>query len=324
MANTTTRNRKKGLPITDDIRVVYDAAYAKKNRACMYREAARGISPWLNRLVTAYKARGVFPVTPAILGDFYDDHADRAVATIIGSFCLSARNPDAIMRECEAMRGAMGESPYADFFAGRRYTLMSMADVMDERIGGFGSMTCLHVSKVVDGLWRTWGACGGEPLEKIFRRRMLAGGTTPYDTLAGMADMGFVKSAEYRVNLALMALCDDDGMSYRLWDIGASRALLRPPMERWLDNYTNMPGFMNALLPKCTKYGFSVSEVADLVGLKKPTDLWYAYHAYKLVCRDAGVGAFMRRYHSQVKNGSTGANNREQLRLMEPMVGFGD
>lgn len=323
MTKTLNLNKKK-LPITDDIRAVYDAAYAKKHRAEKYKEVAKGISPWLNKLVSAYKERGVFPITPAILGDFYKEHDDKVIATIIGSLCLNRNNTDAIMQEAETMRRIMGEHPYKDFFVGRQYTLMSLADNMDKQIGGMGSVYYWQVSKLVDSLWNTWNSIDGKSLEDIFKERFSRDGLKPYNALASMLNTDYVRTPVYRINLALMALCDRDGISYHLWDLNGAEASLMPPMEVWIDNYTNMNNFLNVLLPHCTKHGFSSVEVANILGFKKPTDLWYAYHAYKLIYRKEGVGAFIRRYHSQVKNNSVGANNRQQLRLMEPEVNFSE
>lgn len=315
------RNTKK-LPITDDIRKVYDAAYAKKNRSNEYIEVSKGISPWLNRLVSAYKKRGVFPITPAILGDFYKDKDDRIIATIVGSLCITHGNPDVIMRECETMRREMGERPYKDFFVRRQYTLMSLGDVQDDKIGGIKSMKYWHIGKLIDSLWNTWNSYDGKSIEEVFEHMMEWGGLTPYNALASMLNMDYVRIPDYRINLALMALGDVDGMSYHLWDVGGSVTALRPPVERWTGSYVNMDRFLNILLPGCTRYGFTAYEVAELVGLKKPVDIWYAYHAYRQVYNRRDVGAYMRRYHSQCKNLSVGTNNRSQLRIMEPKIFF--
>lgn len=315
------RNTKK-LPITDDIRKVYDVAFKKKLLTEKYREVARGISPWLNRLVSAYKERGIFPVTPAILGDFYKDPDDKVIAIIVGALCLNRNDTDVIMQECEVMRRIMGEHPYQDFFVNRQYTLMSLSDVMDNQLGGVGSMYYWQVSKLVDSLWDTWSSMGGKSLYEIFRDRVVSDGLKPYNAFTTMVNMDFVRTADYRINLALMALCDTDGMSYRLWDIGGSTDLLMPPVEPQTAEYVNMRSFQNVLLSGCVRDGFLPVEVANLVALRKPTDLWYAYHAYKLIYRSKGVGAYMRRYQSQMRNNSTGSNNREQLRLMEPGIRF--
>lgn len=313
------RHTKK-LPITDDIRAVYDAAYAKKHRAAKYREVAKGISPWLNRLVTAYKERGMFPITPAILGDFYKDKNDRIIATLVGSLCITNGSPDTIMKECETMRREMGKHPYKDFFAGRQYVLMSLGDVQEDKLGGVRSMKYWHVGRLVDSLWNSWDSYDGMSVEEVFKHTMKWGGLTPYDALSSMLNMDYVRVPDYRINLALEALCGVDGISYHLWDIGGSVAFLRPPMEKWAGGYVNMDRFLNILIPGCTKYGFTAYDVADMVGLKKPVDIWYAYHAYKQIYSRRDVVAYMRRYHSQCKNLSVGTNNRSQLRIIEPRI----
>lgn len=313
---------KKALPITDDIGRIYDAAYAKKNRAEKYHEVAKGFSPWIKRLVDTYKAHGVFPITPALLGDFYKDPNDKVIATIIGSLCVNILKTDSIVAESKKLLSEIGEHPYENFFKKRQYVLLSLAENQENQIGNIGSMKYWQISRLVDSLWKTRNMYGGKSLEEIFKLRMRKESLSPYNAFTTMIDMTYVRNADYRINLALMALCDDDGISYRLWDIGASRKKLQPPMERWYDERVSMGKFLNILLPHCTKYMFSPTEVANIMGLSKPIDLWYAYHAYKLIYRKKGVGKFMRRYHSQVKNYSIGANNREQLRLMEPEITF--
>lgn len=312
--------KRHDLPITDDIGRIYDTAFAKKHRTEKYREVAKGITSWLNLLVSTYKSRGVFPITPAVLGDFYTEHDDKVIAVIIGSLCISLCRADAIVKECKTLVREMGEHPYEEFFKGRQYTLLSIAEKQEEQIGSIGSMKYWQISKVMDSLWETWNEYREKPLEEILKARIKDDGLSPYNAFTTMVDMSFVRNADYRVNLALMALCDGDGISYHLWDIGEAQTELQPPMERWLNDYVNMSRFLNVLLPKCTKYGFSPTEVANIVGLKKPTDLWYAYHAYKHIYNKKGVDAYMRRYHSQVKNYSIGGNNRGQLKLLEPEI----
>lgn len=297
---------------------VLNTAYARKNRAEEFKSVARAITPWLRRLVTAYKKRGVFPVTPAILGDFYKEYNNKVAATLIGCLCLNTSSPEAIMAEAQAMRRQMGAHPWKDFIVGRKFVLMSLADVLGNSIGGMGSMKYWQVARLCESLYETYAEGGGKTLEEIFRRRVTVNGMAPVPALGSMVNMKYVRRPEYRLNLALTALCGRDGISYRLWNPDGIEERMCVPVDNTVSKFANI------LMPGYKGMGFTIEDVADMVGLERPLDLWYACYGYmELVSRDMGTcGRYMRRYHTQLKGGRSDYNNRYQLRRLEPKIRF--
>lgn len=311
------RNTKK-LPITDDLKEVYDIAFRRKRFGEKARKMALSISPWLQRLTKAYMDRGVYPILPYNLANAYENKDDKVIAILVGCLCLSFGKEDVVMNEMTELRNIMGEHPYKDFFADRGFVMLSLPENQEKHIGGFGSMSYLKISKTVEGLWNTWEDYGKVSLFEIFRELVNTKNISPHNALILMVGGDFIKSQNYRINVALLALCSTYGIGVGLWHFEGIESKLDIPVDLYVKR------FLKLLVPDMDKAGMTDDEAALTLGFNTKSDIWYCYNAYMELglTKLTEMTRYIRRYHTQVKNNRSDFNNRKQLRLLEPAIEF--
>lgn len=304
------------LPITDDIDRIADIAYAKKNRKAKAEAMAKSISPWLHRLYDAYMERGRFPILPYVIGDYYQDPKDKETAIVLAMLIVSLTGSDAALKDMDNLRVLMGQHPYYDFFVKRQFALLSTGAEMERQLGSYASMRYWQIAKTIDHLWHVCDDMG-KSIGEVFLHET-ARGMSPLTAISSMVDVQYVKAADYRLKLLLLALCTDYGIGAGLWHFEGVDARLSVPEDGKVRNMANL------VMPQYSIQHFSVDEVAKTFGFD-PCGFWYLQQAYyelaKLIPHE--LGRYMRRYHSQYKHCSCKAMDRYQLKLMEPKIDFG-
>lgn len=303
------------LPITD-IDKVADIAYAKKNRKAKAEAMAKSISPWLHRLYDAYMERGRFPILPYVIGDYYQDPKDKETAIVLAMLIVSLTGSDAALKDMDNLRVLMGQHPYHEFFVRRQFALLSTGAEMERQLGSYASMRYWQIAKTIDHLWHVCDDMGNS-IGEVFLHET-AKGMSPLTAISSMVDVQYVKAADYRQKLLLLALCTGYGIGVGLWHFEGVENKLSCPATGRVKNMANI------IMPQSSVYGFTVDEVALIFGFR-PIDLWYLQHAYdELAMRNIDeCKKYKRRYHSQYKHCSCKAMDRYQLKLMEPKIDFG-
>ena len=308
--------RKKTISIEEQGRIE-DAAYGRFHKLWQLNKMSLGVAPWLNNLVAAYKEREEFPILPYLIGNFYQDDGDRAIAILMGCLFLSISqsNPEWVVDNIKELVALIGEHPYEDFYRGRKFVLLSTVDQRNKYLGSPLSITYIDISKTINSLWETQER-EAKPIKRIFQSLVVGGKLPPVQALRQMVDTTFIKSTEYRLNLALLALCSTDGIGVGLWNFEGVERLLRVPCEKDTEKFADM------FCPEYKRYGLTIEDVGDALGLKKPVDMWYAYNAYKeLFAREPKECVrFVRRYRVQFERGRFRRTDRWTLKQLLPPI----
>lgn len=152
----------------------------------------------------------------------------------------------------------------------------------------------------------------------MVRKGIVFDGKSPLEAFKGMIDERYVKNIEYRANVALIGLYSSEGIGSGIWTFGDVENELELPM----DNDFNR--FVNAIFPNYWRWNIRPEDISCALGLRRPTDLWYAYYAYMklLAIESDSCVSFMRRYHAQLKHGAFGTYNRYLLKRKLPKIPF--
>lgn len=308
--------RKKTISIEERGRIE-DASYGKFHKLWQLKKMSRGVTVWLNELVSAYKERGEYPILPYLIGNFYKDDDDRAIAILMGCLFLSISQdkPERVVDTIKEFIALIGEHPYEEFYRGRKFVLLSTAGMRDKYIDSPLSISFIEVSKVINSLWETQER-EAKPIKRIFQSLVASKNTSPTQALRQMIDTTYVKSTEYRLNLALLALCSTDGIGVGLWNFEGAERLLRVPCENDMEKFADM------FCPEYKRYGLTIEDVGDALGLKKPVDMWYAYHAYRklFVSEPTECARFARRYRTHFERGRYRRTDRWTLKQLLPPI----
>lgn len=279
----------------------FDVMFRKK----LYAEKLRRISVSNGQLfrdmVSQYKERGIFPSMPYEIADYYEDPNDKVIAILLGTLILSRNRHNVyIGRQKESLRIMLGEHPWRDLFCNRGYVTLSTTEEREKKFDFSSPIKNYQISKIVDSMWQAWDAhCDKrhtKTLGTVFKE-IVDSGDTPHGAMIKLVDTRFIKEPSERIDEALMALCETDGISYRLWNLeGENKRLLCP-------NTKAIRNFVENIAPDFSRIGFDINDIAVMHGLKKATDLWYLNQAYQSVffSDPAAWRKYLRRMRTVIK-----------------------
>ena len=240
---------------------------------------------WLRELVAKYKERGVYPVYPTQIADYYPDKNDKEIA-ILSALCMSWDNGKEI-EQMASMRKLMGEHPY-QWFRDREFVTISIGREQDNAIEGYVQGKFWKIAKLYDMLY---DVCDGKLPSEVFKKVH-----SFKDFCENYASSCNVKDMEYKRNITEHVLRVSDGIGRSLWPTIPSRqkspntGLLRKYMRMWFPDYH--------------KNLWTWDEAVALFRLDKPYDFFYACLAYDELSRvnPEGCRKYANRYHYRWKN----------------------
>lgn len=286
----------------------------KKNLSSFYKEFGVNHRAWLKELTDKYKSRGIYPLSPLVLSDYYKDPKDKMLATLVASLLLD--DNDRTMQQVMDTKNLLGEHPYETFFSSRGFVLWSNGSQQTKTISYFGSTHYWQISKLFDIIWNIEQG-RGKSLFEVFFEMITVYEYTPHHALLLLFENLPVSRPEWRINLALLRLCGADGISEHLWDIGG--------LERRLDcpNDIQTRKFMRNWIPEW-QHMFSFEEVCMLLGFEKKTDMYYCHLAFRELsrCRMREVRQYLHLYSVHYNRRQLGCVNRCRLKNRQPRIEF--
>ena len=288
----------------------------KKNLALFYKEFGVNHRAWLKELTEKYKERGIYPLSPLVLSDYYQNYGDKLLSTLIACFLLDDNSRT--MQQVLAMKKLLGEHPYKDLYSNRAFVQLSNGDNQTKSISYFGSVKCWKVAKLLDIVWNIEHE-NDKPLFDVFFELITASEHTPHHALLSLFDELPVERPEYRINLALLRLCSRDGISARLWDIGGLERKLKCPFDKGIKS------FMENWLPHYAQI-FTFSEACHIMGFEDEVDFYCSYLGFKELSlyHPQEVRDYIHLYSIQYNHRQMDKDGRRRLRNKIPNIEFGD
>lgn len=286
----------------------------KKNLALFYKDFSIDHRLWLRELTDKYKERGLLPLSPLILADYYKECEDKLLAVLVA--CILLDDNERVMEQVSAMRKILGEHPYKDFYSNRTFVQLSNGANQTKYIAYFRSTKYYEISKLFDIIWNIEHDYGKKMFEVFFETITLKE-YTPYNALLLLLRDFPVGRPEWRVNLALLRLCDKKGISEPLWDLGCLDEKLECPLSKEIKDYLNTWFFEWSRT-------FTFKEVCAILGFEREIDVYYSMLAFRELSRykPKEVKDYLKLYYTQFKNGTLGLRGRKKLKARMPKIEF--
>lgn len=269
-------------------RIIPDIEIAKAVKQRFFLEFAEPHCRWLRELVSAYKERGIYPVFPTQIVDYYPDNADKEVA-IFSAFCMGWDN-DNVLEQMASVRQLMGEHP-AQWFANREFASLSIGRMMNESIDGYAAGKYWRIAKVYDLLFDLCfdGRRVRHPSD-VFKRESFD------DFCRELSDVCNFNHIKYKRSVIELVLRASDGIGRALWPTTPHK--VKCPRSAYIRDY------LKEWFPLWTSKWWSWDEAVALFRLEQPYDFFYAYLAHQELIRTNpdGCRKYAQTYQTRWKN----------------------
>jgi len=286
----------------------------KKNLALFYKEFGVNHRAWLKELTDKYKERGKYPLSPLVLSDYYEDYGDKLLATLIA--CLLLDDNNRVMQQVMGVKKLLGQRPYEELYLNRAFVQLSNGINQTKNIAYFSSTRYWQIARLFDIIWEIEHS-HNKPIFNVFFDLITINEYTPFHAMQILFDELPVKKPDWRINMALIRLCDCDGIGEHIWDIGGLRQKLMCPYNK------NIKMFLANWIP-CWNRLFSLKEVSILLGFEKEIDIYYCFLAFKELAlyNPKQISEFLYTYSVQFKNRTLGKNGKRLLKEKLPPIRF--
>ena len=269
-----------------------DKKRVKAVRERFFLEFAHYHLKWLHELTAAYKERGIFPVFPTQIIEYYPDRRDKEVAAFTALVMEWYNGGE--LAQIRSLRELMGEHPY-EWLTSREFVTLSTGSVMQRSIDGAHFIKWWMVARVFDMLYDRCNKDGEILLpSKVFRGSMFA----DFCRDVGEA-VGNKKKMDYMRGVTELVLRTSDGLGRGLW--GNSPHGVKCPVNG------DVKAFMLKWFPDFKIKLWTWDEAVRLFGFEKDTDFFYAYLAYKELCQvqPTACSKYLARYTGRWESGRT-------------------
>ena len=286
----------------------------KKNVALFYREFSVVHREWLSALTKAYKERGIFDVSPLMLSSYYKLYEDKQIAILAGGLLLPDNNR--VMEQVYGMRKLLGDNPYKNLYENRAFVRLSNGSNQLRNIAYWGSLPYYKLSYLLSALWKIEHTTD-KTLYDAFMVNVQERGYAPYHALLSLFEELPIVNPEYRINLTLIGLCEQESLGCGLWEIKGIDEKLSCPDNMELRN------FLRLWMPNWNKI-YSIREMSEILGFEKETDLYYCMLAYKTLSqyRKGEIGRYLTTYNRLYVKGESGGQINRTLKGKLPKIEF--
>ena len=260
-----------------------DVEVAKKTRQDYFSEFSTYHREWLRELVAKYKDRGMFPIFPTQIIEYYSDDADKEVA-IISTFCMDWNKNE--LEQIAVLRDMMGEHPY-EWYKSRSFVTLGIGKNQGRRLEGNPAVSYWKIAKLFSILY---DMCHGRNVS-VLKRGGLANFCKKVKEVCNFPNM------EYKRGVVELVLRTSDGIGRNLWATDPQK--VKSPVT------SKIRAFIRLWFPDVdSKWTFD--ESVSLFCLEYDYDMFYAYLAYQELCRVNPVECrkYLTRYQSRWKTGA--------------------
>ena len=215
-------------------------------------------------LVAEYKQRGLFPVFPTQIIEYYPDAADKEVA-IFSALCMDWKN-GMELEQIADMRNLMGPHP-AEWFWNREYASISIARLQNNRLNGSKEAKYWKIARTFDILHLMCEDYNGLiSLRAAFRK-------TSMDKYCQRVaqECGF-RFIPYKQRVIELVLRTTDGIGRGLWK--AKPEKIQCPRNK------DINAFVQLWFPYFRRDRYDFDEAIKFLGFDYDYDVFYAFLAW--------------------------------------------
>lgn len=236
----------------------------KSVRERFYLEFSAYHCEWMRTLVRQYKERGIFPIFPTQIIEYYPDKADKDIA-VFAALCMTWNNETEI-QQIATMRKILGTHPF-EWFRNREFVTLSTESIRKTAIEGFSVDAGWKIARCYDMLYTLCKRDGQIVLpSKVFLRGN-------FDTFCeSVAQACNIKEISFKGSVAELVLRTSDGIGRSVWG-NISRGV-KSPFKRAIEI------FVAQWFPYWNPNVWSLREVAALMRMEHNYDIFYAWLAY--------------------------------------------
>ena len=261
----------------------------KANNIRFYDHFGKYHREWMRELVSKYKARGLYPVFPTQIAEYYQSREDKEIA-VMTSLCMDW-NDDTELLQISSMRALLGESPWR-WFSSREFVILSLPKNQQLYIDGAQNCRYWRLAKFMDILY---DICkDGDRMilpSDAFRRIPIEGFLRQVKDTCGFSHL------RYKRCVMELYLRSSDGIGCGLWkDKGVNPSC---PVS------SELRKFLLTWVPFTNRGEWTWDESVSLFELEHDYDFFYAFLAYKELARKepAACRRYVDVYRSRMKNG---------------------
>lgn len=244
-------------------------AITKKNMTEWYSYFASCHNMCMRHILTRYKERGDFGVSPMLLADRYENEKDKEVA-LVASLFVRSMDIDMILSDCNTIAEIITDRPYI-WLCKRGFVALDDPTVRTRRV--CGGTTMGDIATVMQKLWEIYSDYG--TLERYCHSSEVS--ANPSEMLVKkLVNFGIgyrrvsIGDKVFRCSLILARLSCKDGMGLGLWEEPVKNLF---PIDKCVRTYLKNFFF--------DRSDFTLGEKLSLMGMKDGMELYYASHAYK-------------------------------------------
>lgn len=269
--------------------MVVEPEQAKHVKEVFFLDFAKYHFEWLRQLVAAYKKRGIYPVLPTQIIDYYPDRKDKEIA-IFSCLCMSWTNGQEL-EQIASMRSLMGEHPY-EWFRNREFAAISIAREMNNRIDGNQQGQYWKIAKTFDLLY---DICCPRGLMLLPSEVLAKKGLKQF--CDDVSDICHIGNLDYKRQIMELVLRTKDGIGRNLWPTPYNR--VKCPKSPELLEY------LQQWWPDYRSWTWTYEDAINFFSLERPYDFFYAYLAHQELARYDSLACrrYLARYESRWETG---------------------
>lgn len=219
---------------------------------------------WMRGLVAEYKERGLFPVLPTQIIEYYPDAADKEVA-IFSTLCMEWDN-GLELEQIADMRELMGPHP-AEWFRNREYASISIARLQYNRLNGTNDAHYWKIARMFDILHLMCETYTGLiSIRAAFRKTSIEKYCQRVFEECGFSYMS------YKRRVIELVLRTTDGLGRGLWKAKPENILC--PRKKAISD------FVQDWFPFYKEDRYKFDEAVKFLGFDYDYDVFYAWLAW--------------------------------------------
>lgn len=257
---------------------------ARNVRQMFFEEFSFYHCKWLRELVAKYKERGVFPILPTQIMEYYQEPLDKDIA-VLSALCMCWDNGKEL-EQIASMRKLIGKNP-AQWWKDREFVTISVGREQNRKLEGHNNGQYWKIAKMYDILYDLCkdGLVIRRPSD-VFRK------LSSFDSFCKkVSDVCMIPDMDYKRDVISLVMRTDDGMGRGLWYGNRVRC----PMSAELKRY------MTVWFPYWRTKMWTWDEAVSLFRLEKNYDFFYAYLAHQELGREnpQACSQYLTRYKSR-------------------------
>lgn len=245
---------------------------------------------WMRELVEKYKDRGIYPVFPTQIAEYYSRPEDKEIA-LFSALLMKWDNGNEL-EQIGSMRRILGDRPY-EWFANREFVSLSLPREQENYIDGHPFCRYWKIAKLYDMLYVACRREDGQltPFSEVFSQ-----GDAFADFCNKYAGTCGYNGINYPRMVVELVLRSSDGIGQRLWTTTPQH--IKCPVRGKIRD------FLGLWFPDYYSRYWPFDEAIKLFRLQYDYDFFYAYLAWESLSEVNPIGCkqYLVRYTSRYKS----------------------